>query len=236
MTSVPDDAAQPRTVEEVIRARLTAAVGGWRGSLEAALPTIAFVLVWTLTHRLDPALLAAGVVLVVALALRLVQRSTVRYVASAIFATALAAFIAHRSHNASNVFLPGILQAGAMLVLSVLSIVVRWPLIGFIAAAGDPEMAQDPTAWRRSAGMVRVCSRLTWVFAGMFALRLAVMVPLYLAHDVTALGIAKIALGWPLYIAALALMAWMLVRGHTPLAHHDALLHEYPEAPPPDAR
>lgn len=221
----------PVTVEEVIRHRLGAAVGGWRGSVEAALPTIAFVVVWTLTHRLTPALLASGAVLAVALVVRLLQRSTIRFVVSAIVATALAAVIAQRSHNASNVFLPGILQAAAMAVISVVSILVRWPLIGFIAAAGDPKMAEDPVAWHRSAAMVRVCSHLTWVFAAMYAVRLAVMVPLYLAHDVTAMGVLKIVLGWPLYVGALALMAWMLLRGHTPLAEHDALLHEDDAAP-----
>ena len=31
------------TVEEIIRHRLSTALGGWRGSIETALPTIAFV-------------------------------------------------------------------------------------------------------------------------------------------------------------------------------------------------
>ena len=30
-------------------------------------------------------------------------------------------------------------------------------------------------------------------------------------------GSAKIALGWPLWVASLAVMGWMLVAGHTPL-------------------
>ena len=88
------------TVEAVIRERLAVAVGGWRGSLEAALPTVAFVAVWTATKNLNQALIAAAVVLAVALVLRLVQRQTVKFVVAAAFATAFAAFLAKRSGNA----------------------------------------------------------------------------------------------------------------------------------------
>ena len=142
---------------------------------------------------------------------------------------ALAAFLAKRSGQASDVFLPGLIQGGVMLAISVLSIAVRWPLVGFIVAGGDPNLKDDPTAWQRSRSMVRVCTRLTWVFAALFAIRLAVMVPLYLADDVTALGVCKIVLGWPLYLAALGLMVLLLVKGETPLESHDPLLHDDPE-------
>lgn len=216
----------PTTVEAVIRERLAVAVGGWRGSLEAAAPTVAFVVVWTATKNLNQALVAAAAVLLIALVLRLVQRQTVKFVAAAAFATALAAFLAKRSGNASDVFLPGLIQAGVMLAISVGSILARWPLVGFIVAGGDPDLKDDPTAWRRSSAMVRVCSRLTWVFGGLFAVRLAVMLPLYLADEVTSLGVAKIVLGWPLYLLALGLMVVLLMRGRTPLAPHDPLLHD----------
>ena len=45
----------------------------------------------------------------------------------------------------------------------------------------------------------------------------SIMVPLYLAAEVAWLGAAKIALGWPLWVASIALMGWLLVAGHTPL-------------------
>lgn len=216
----------PTTVEAVIRERLATAVGGWRGSLEAALPTVAFVAVWTSTKNLNAALIAAAVVLAVALVLRLVQRQSVKFVVAAAVATAFAAFLAKRSGNASDVFLPGLIQAGVMLAISVASILARWPLVGFIVAGGDPNLKDDPTAWQRSRAMVAVCSRLTWVFAALFAIRLAVMLPMYLADQVTTLGVAKIVLGWPLYLLALGVMVLMLMRGETPLDQHDALLHD----------
>lgn len=87
-------------------------------------------------------------------------------------------------------------------------------------------MAEDPLAWRRSRAMVKVCTRLTWVFTALFAIRLGIMVPLYLANNIAALSICKVVLGWPLYLAALGVMVLMLMKGHTPLADHDALLHD----------
>ena len=49
--------------------------------------------------------------------------------------------------------------------------VARWPVVGFVVGAGDPKMADDPFAWRRDRGLVRVCQRLTLVLVG--ALRAA---------------------------------------------------------------
>jgi len=205
------------TVEALIRHRLAVALGGWRGSLETALPTVVFVALWS--WRQD-VMLAAGAALVVALvlaAIRLVQKSSLTHVLGAVFATAIAAFFAVRSGRAEAAFLPGILTNAGFLVATLVSILTRWPAVGFLVGAGDPRAQEDPFAWRRDRGMVRVCSRLTWVLVGTYAVRLSIMVPLYLAAEVAWLGAAKILLGWPLWVASIALMGWLLLAGHTPL-------------------
>ena len=210
-------AADAETVEALIRHRLSTALGGWRGSLETALPTVAFVALWS--WQRDVAL-AAGAALGVALvlaAVRVVQRSSLSHVGGAIFATAIAAFFAVRSGRAEAAFLPGILTNAAFLAATLVSNATRWPAIGFLVGAGDPRAQEDPFGWRRDRGMVRVCTRLTWVLVGTYAVRLTVMVPLYLAAEVAWLGAAKIALGWPLWVASIALMGWLLLAGHTPL-------------------
>ena len=56
-------AGQFVTVEALIRARLSTALGGWRGSVESALPTVAFVGV-DLAEHVNPAALAAVAALV----------------------------------------------------------------------------------------------------------------------------------------------------------------------------
>jgi len=205
------------TVEALIRHRMSAALGGWRGSVETALPTVVFVVLWTWRKDVTVAAGAALAVALVLAAVRLAQRSSVSHVLGAVFATAIAAFFAVRSGRAEAAFLPGILTNAAFLAATLVSIATRWPAIGFLVGAGDPRAQEDPFAWRRDRGMVRVCTRLTWVLVGTYVVRLVVMVPLYLAAKVAWLGAAKIALGWPLWVASIALMGWLLLAGHTPL-------------------
>jgi hypothetical protein len=211
-----DNIVTAQTVEELIRHRLSAALGGWRGSVETALPTVAFVVIWSWRQDLRQAVWTAVAVAVVLAVIRLVQRSSLQHVLGAVFATGIAAFFAMRSGKAEDAFLPGMLLSGAYLVGTLVSILVRWPVVGVLVGAGDPRAAEDPFAWRRDAGMVRVCSRLTWVLVALYVVRLSIQVPLYLGGQVAALGAAKIVLGWPLWIGGVAAMGWLLMRGNTP--------------------
>ena len=228
-TPAERDAAQ--TVEQLIKHRLSTALGGWRGSIETALPTIAFIALWSWREDLMLAVWSAVGVAVVLAILRIVQRSSLQHVLGAVFATAIAAFFAMRSGKAEDAFLPGMLFSGAYLVGTVVSILARWPVVGFLVGAGDPRAADDPVAWRRDSGMVRVCSRLSWVLVALYAVRLAIQVPLYLGGQVAALGVAKIVLGWPLWIGGVAVMGWLLMRGNTPQEINPDLVADDPTGP-----
>jgi hypothetical protein len=214
--AVTADRTAEQTVEEVIRHRLSTALGGWRGSLETALPTVAFVVLWIARGDLVPALVAAGAVTVVLAIVRLAQRQSLQFVLQAVLPTVIAAVFALRSGKAEDAFRPGIIWNSVMGAVAVVSVATRWPLVGFMVGAGDPDLADDPLGWHRDKGVVRVCQRLTLVLVATFATRLAVMVPLYLAGEVAWLGGAKVVLGWPLWLGAVAVMGVMLVRGHTP--------------------
>jgi hypothetical protein len=204
------------TVEELIRHRLSTALGGWRGSVETALPTLAFVVLWVWRKDLTVAIIASVAVTVALAVVRVTQRQSLQYVLSAVFPTAIAAFFALRSGKAEDAFLPGIIWNAVMLAVALVSVALRWPLVGFMVGAGDPRMAEDPVGWHRDRGLVRVCQRLTLVLVGMFAIRLVIMVPLYLAGEVALLGVAKVVLGWPLWLAGIAVMGLLLVKGNTP--------------------
>jgi hypothetical protein len=203
-------------------------MGGARGSFETALPTVAFVVAWSVGHDVKVAVGASVAIVLVLLVIRLVSRQTPRYVLQAVFATAIAAFFALRSGKAEAAFLPGILTSAGWGLASLFSVVVRWPVVGFLVAAGDPQMAEDPTAWRRDRGLVAVCQRLTMVLVVLYAVRVAIMFPMYLSEQVALLGIAKIALGWPAYLIALAVMGMILVRGETPLSPSRASVPDPP--------
>ncbi|GAB3992927.1 DUF3159 domain-containing protein [Nocardioides marmoraquaticus] len=220
-----------QTVEQAVRRQLSQALGGVRGMLEAAVPTIAFTVVFLTTRDLRLAiglsLGAAAVLLVV----RLVQRSSVQFVLNACVGIGLGALFAWRAgqgggdagDQALAYFLPGILYNAGYGVLMVLSIVLRWPLVGFIVGS----VTGDPTAWRSDPAVVRLCSRLTWLLALPCMVRVVVQAPVYLAGRngwwdqdaaIAVLGGAKLVMGWPLQVAALAGMVWLLSRNRTPVA------------------
>jgi hypothetical protein len=226
-TPTPPVLADAHTVESLIRERLSSALGGARGSFETAMPTVAFVVAWTWRHNIKGAVGASLAVVLLLLIVRLATRQTPRYVLTALLATAVAAVFALRSGKAEAAFLPGILLSAGYGVGSLLSVLVRWPVVGFMVAAADPLMREDPqqlsalTSWRRDRGLVAVSQRLTMVLVLLYAIRVGVMFPLYLAGQVALLGVAKIALGWPAYLCALTVMGMILVRGKTPLASSD---------------
>jgi hypothetical protein len=201
------------TVEEAVRAQLAKALGGARGVVEAAIPTIGFTVSWIVTKELKLSLGIGAGLAVVLLVVRLAQRSTVQFVLNSIFGIAIAALFALRSGKAADAFLPGILYNAGYAAVMLLSIAVRWPLVGFIIGS----VTGDPTAWHRDREIVRLCSRLTWLLLIPCLVRVAVQYPLYLAGHVAWLGAAKVVMGWPLQVAALAVMVWLLARGRTPL-------------------
>lgn len=233
MTQPDATASKPvgaETVEAVVRAQLSKALGGRRGMFEAAVPTILFTVTFLTVKELRVALTVSIAAAVVLLVVRLVQRSSIQFVVNSLVGIAIGGFFAWRSargggdagDQALAYFLPGILyNTGYALVMSV-TILARWPVVGFMVGS----VAGDPTAWHKDPQVVRLCSNLSWMLVLPCVLRVAVQLPLYLAGSneiydagavVAALGISKIVMGWPLQLAALAGMVWLLARNHTPI-------------------
>ena len=192
---------------------MAAALGGRRGVAEGAVPIALFTLNWITTHNLRLSLGVSVAVTVALLVVRLVQRSTVQFVLNALIGIGIASIFASRSGHARDVFLPGILLNGGYAVVFILSIVIGWPIVGFMIGS----MTGDPTEWHRDRPLVRLCSQLTWILALPCLLRVAVQYPLWATDHVGLLGTSKLALGWPLQIATFAAMAWLLGRNHTPV-------------------
>lgn len=218
------------TVEAVVRGQLAKALGGRRGMAEAAVPTVLFTLSFLSTRSLELSLVVSVAAAVVLLVVRLVQRSTVQFVLNSLFGIAIGAFFAWRSaqgggdenDQALAYFLPGLLYNAGYAVVITLSILVRWPLVGFMVGS----VAGDPTAWHADRQVVRLTSNLSWMLVLPCVLRVLVQLPLYLAGTsqamepqvaVAALGFSKILMGWPLQLAALAGMVWLLARDRTPV-------------------
>lgn len=231
MTSADQGVTDARgTAEEFVRTHLATALGGQRGMLEAGIPTAAFTIVFLSTHNLIAAVSSGAGLAAVALVIRIVQRSSVQFVLNAAFGIGLGAFFAYlaarRGGSANDqalaYFLPGILLSLAYGIGLLFTVIIRWPLVGFMIGG----VLGDPIGWRKTPGLVAVCNRLTLCLALPCVLRVVVQGPLYLAGRqhwmsadtaVSALGVTRLAMGWPLYVATLAVMALVLGRSHTPL-------------------
>ncbi len=189
---------------------LAGAVGGPLGMLESALPAVVFVAVYSLSGSNTnlSAIVAVGLALVLTVA-RLARRESPRHALSGLVGVAFAAFVATRSGRAEDFFLPGLLANAAYASAFVISIAVRRPLVGVIVGTLDGE----GQGWRDEPDRMRAFTRASWLWAGIFLTRLAVQLPLYLAGAVVALGIAKTALGIPLFALGLWL-TWRLVHRH----------------------
>lgn len=166
--------------------------------IDSSLPTVAFLVGYMLSgSQLRPALVAAVAAGAAIAVLRAVRRESLRHIASGFIGVAIAAWLANRTGRAEDFFLPGLLLNLAYAAAFAISAAVRKPLVGL----GIQVMTGDGGAWRDFGPLKLAAYRATWLWAGLFALRVVIQVPLYQAGAVGALGAAKLALGFPLFIA-----------------------------------
>ena len=164
MSSKPEEVAvtEPTvTLETLVRTQLSKALGGKRGMLEGAIPTIGFTATWITLHNLNLSLVISGGLAVVLLVLRIVQRSTPQFVLNSLVGIAIAAVFALRSGRAEDAFLPGIIYNAVYAVVLAGSALVRWPLVGFMIGG----VTGDLTRWHDDRHLVSLCSKLTWLLA-----------------------------------------------------------------------
>ncbi|MEV6286882.1 DUF3159 domain-containing protein [Kribbella sp. NPDC051770] len=207
LTGEPKDERPKSTDKDFFQA-----LGGWGALLDIGLPWIAFLIVYGVTdHDLKLALIVAIACGAAVAVLRLIRRQPLRNVLGGFVGVLISAWVANRSGNAEDVYLPGLLTNVGYGLLYLITVLIRWPLFGVLYGL----ITQTGTAWRRDPAMLRGFSRATWVFVALFAIRLIVQVPLYLAGSLNALGIAKVGLGLPFYALALWL-AYAVLRGSLP--------------------
>lgn len=137
---------------------------------------------------------------------RLVRREPTRQTATGLLGIALGYFLARSTGDAKDFFLPGILLSAAYGVAFLVSIVIRRPLMGFVAALLDPRYAH----WRSHPPLLRAATRATCVWVAFYAIKFFVIGGIYLADRADLLPITRVALGLPMYAATVALTVWLL--------------------------
>lgn len=218
-------------LRETYRKQLRASLGGWSGALVTALPTVVFVIVNT-TASLRPAIGAAIGAAIVLAGYRLARKQSVQQVISGLFGVLIAALIAARTGQARGYFLLGIWTSFVYAVPFAVSLLVRRPLVGLLWEFLDPTPG-DGTPWYRRRPLLVAYSWATLAGTVVFAARGIVQATLYGHHATGWLAFARIAMGYPLYIAAVGLGFLVVTRARRRLAAETAA-PAVPDAPSAD--
>jgi hypothetical protein len=191
---------------------LIRAFGGWGGLLDAGLPGLAFVLTYTaFDHDLRLSLIVALALGGLIAVIRLVRRDPLQNVVGGFVAVAIAALLSNATGKAEDFYLPGLLINAVYGAAYLVANLLRWPLIGVLVGLA----AGWGTLWRRDPVLLRAFQRAGWLWVGFFAAKLVVQVPLYLTGQVVPLGVARVAMGWPLWLLVMGL-TYLVVKGSVP--------------------
>jgi hypothetical protein len=175
---------------------LSKAIGGWRGLIDSALPSMLFILIFVFQQDLNNALIAALILGGILLLIRLFERKPLTQVISGFVGLSISVLITWRTKDASNFFLTGIITNAVYGFALLVSVLIRKPLIGYLVGS----LVGDTSGWLKHPLLVRAYTIVTWLWVGVFGLRLVVQIPLYLNNSVALLGSVKIFMGWPLYL------------------------------------
>lgn len=194
--------------EESTQTIVWSAMGGWRGIVESVLPSLAFVILFTIQP--EPLLLSLGVSVGIAAVftiIRVVQKSPPSAAVGGLVAAAAAAGLALWTGRGADNFVPGLITNALYGTVMVVAALVGWSIIGL--AVGF--LMGEGTAWRSDRRKRRAFFWLGLAWGALFLLRLAVQLPLYLTDQVTLLGTLKLVMGLPLF-APMVAVTWLVVR------------------------
>ena len=221
-TAADDDEELPSMSEQIAEQ-----LGGVRGLIESSVPVLAFVLfnvlfgtVFGLEKR-TALYWAIGGAVFSALAIggfRLARKQPVRHAVNGLFGIAVGAYLAWRTGNAEDFYLPGILLTFGQAAVLLLSMAVRKPLIGYAWGIMANKGHQD---WFGNSRLFRTFQWLTLVWVVSLSFRAGIQLFLWAQHEANALGIVRILISWPIYAATFAYTAWAIHRV-TATQHADA--------------
>lgn len=188
-------------------------MGGISGLVYSSVPIVVFVLVNYFFEWQAALWSAVGVAVAIAV-LRLVRREPLQPAISGLFGIAVAAFITIRTGSAKGFFAFGIWSSLVYCAAFLVSAVVRWPLAGVIWSV----LNNSGFRWRadRAARLYYDVATLVWILV--FGAKFVVQQWLYDQDNVGLLGLARIAMGYPLTAIAIAVTVWAVRKADKRLA------------------
>lgn len=183
------------------------ALGGKRGILDSGLPSLVFLIAFNVVHELRGALYAAVITSALLTLIRLMRRDTLQHVLSGFIGVAFCALLARKTGQAADFYLPGlvinVIYGTAYAIFNLIGL----PLLGLLLG---PILGEN-LAWRKVPARKRAYIRAGWLWVALFLSRLVVQYPLYKSGNINALGTARLAMGYPLFLLA-AWGSWLIIR------------------------
>lgn len=192
---------------------LLAQMGGVSGLVYSSLPIVVFVPVST-AFGLRAAIGAALGVAALILVWRLARHESIQPAITGFVGVGVCTVIAYLVGESKGYFLLGIWTSLLWAVVFALSVLIRRPVVGYIWSWVNGH----DRGWRevRRAVYVFDIATLTWVLV--FGSRFLVQLLLYDADRTGWLGVARIAMGWPLTVLA-ALVTYVAIRAAQRAVH-----------------
>jgi hypothetical protein len=189
------------------KAKILDALGGKKGLLDSGLPAVLFLIIFNISDDLQVALYGAIGTSIVLTIIRLAMKDTIQHVISGLIGVLFCAYLANRSGNASDFYIPKLLTNLAYGSAYLIANLAGWPIIGVILG---PLLGEN-FLWRKNPQRKRAYMRAGWLWVAMFFGRIAVQYPIYKSGNVNLLGTVNLAMGYPLFIAT-AWGTWLILK------------------------
>jgi Protein of unknown function (DUF3159) len=186
---------------------LMASIGGFQGLIEASLPGFLYVLTFALSQDKIISVSVVAVAVLVLATRHIIKKRPLGQLIGSLVGIGLAIYLTMRPDgNAGDFYVKDFWTNAIYGSVLLFSVIVRYPVIGLIVSVFTSDKQ-----WRKNRRKLRFFDLVTLLWVGLFATRLLVEVPLYLAGQVVILGFVKLVLGLPFYLTMIWI-SWLLLR------------------------
>ena len=194
-------------MQEEDKAKVVNALGGTKGIIDSTIPSLVFLIAFNINHNLRTCLYISIAIAGLLALWRLVRKDTLIHAISGFIGVVFCGWFAWKTGSAKSYNAPSLWKNTGFALVYLISILVKWPLIGVMLG---PILGEN-FSWRNDPKRARAYSQASWIWFALFAIRLAIQIPLYKANQLNALGVANVFLGFPLYLVTLW-GTWMVIK------------------------
>jgi xanthine/uracil permease len=193
------------------RDKVVNALGGKKGLIDSGLPSVVFLVVFNFAGNLNWAMWSAISLSLILAIFRLVKKDTIQHAFSGVIGVAICVIFASRSGNPEDFYIPKLLTNLGYGAVYLIANLAGWPILGLVLG---PLLGENFT-WRNHPARKKMYIKASWLWVGMFFLRIAVQYPIYLSGNVNLLGTVNLAMGYPLFFAT-AYGTWLIIKSGPP--------------------